>query len=760
MNNALTKKVVIIFSVLIVIVLSAIVLAFATGNTHYPQVSDPNGVFYQRLDADDNVIYSITNQELFGEIKNNDGVDQLLYLIDGYLLQDYLAALTDEEIAAKLKLLTYGTTDDAVIAEFDADTLASYEDSFAQSMILAGYSGNEEAYASIVLAREAYVRYRLDKNDEVTDDEVAAEFVGSYYEDIKALKIRFTSAADATFVMRKFHLVAYASTSLREYLGYIFTKESITYDHDNDPETAAIVADAYILADAYYYDETTQNILNLEEEIVYTYGTNGIYTDSSANEYTIDDSGNLIDDELLEVIAAEHLFDTLEDAQAYFDANSQYFTMTKTDAFDQDEEAQVFDGEGLLIYTVAFNGTVYNALHEVVAAADLDITLNKVYKTIETMGTVTVNNSRELTDAEVLGYYIDMYNYVYGEYRDAINPDATAEDLIAADNEFLSFQFTDVKAIQSSLATYMFKTLDINKEDAIPYTVTAKSYAGANDTSYYMIYKLTQPAKVDAYDIMLDYIEANIHLPAETVDNLTLPTTGWYDAKITWTTENKDYITAAGVVTLPTDADKEIDLTYKITANGVSRTGTITVKVLVSGTTSAVDTTDPGTEPTFKEILNDDVLYEQLYEKLLDAMMTATSAETTISTNMAALRTECGFALYDAWMIIDYQQIDKAFVGVEKGSKTLIATLTSRPGYLDTPAIETDFEVTADDLFAYAVGKNPALYLLYASQYDELLYSPFFTEAFGTQTDVQKNKSDRMAEMYVSLQDSKDYYSY
>jgi len=56
MKSIITKKVVIIFTVVIVIVLSAILVAFATGNTKYPSLSDPNGVFYERLDADGNVI--------------------------------------------------------------------------------------------------------------------------------------------------------------------------------------------------------------------------------------------------------------------------------------------------------------------------------------------------------------------------------------------------------------------------------------------------------------------------------------------------------------------------------------------------------------------------------------------------------------------------------------------------------------------------------------------------------------------------------
>jgi hypothetical protein len=763
MNSGLTKKVVIIFSVLLVIVISAIIVAYTTGNHPVPQLSNPDEVFYQRTDEEGNVIYSITNEELYEEIKGNDGLDQLLYMIDEHLLQDYVSQLTDAEIAERIKYLTYGTADDDEINALDEDTKAEYEATFAQSMVLAGYSGHEEDYARIVLAREAYVRYALDADGDVTDMDVADEYVSNYYKDIMAIKIRFTSSADALDVLRKYNLVTYSSTTLRQYLGYVYTDETIVWDNDGNSETDDVIADAYITVTPYYFDSDSGDILDLDEEVVYEKGDGNVYTDDSDNEYTLED-GALLDEDDEVVIEAALLFESLEDAETYKEENTSYFTITKLDAFDEEEEAEVRDENGDLAYTVAFDGTIYDLSHEDVTDTT-DLILNKKYKAIASMGTVTVNNSLELTDEEVLAYYIKMYNYVYAEQRASeylLDESADAQDLIDSGNPYLTHNFTEVQNIQTNLATYMFDTLDISDEDAVPYSAAAKVFAGTNDTSYYLVYKLKQPAKVDAYQIMLDYIEANIHLPEQTVDDLVLPTTGWYSAKITWTSEDEDYITDEGVVTLPTDVESiDIEMTYKITANSVSRTGTITVTVLAGGETSAYNTSDPGDEPTFREILDDPTVYLSLYHGLIEDMITDTdNSETTINGKLAAMRADCGFKIYDSWLTIDYQDIDDTFVGEKSGSKTVVASLDSTIGYQSADLISCGYDVTADELFDYTLTKNPALYVLYASQYKELLYSPFFVEAFGTQREIQKNNSDRMDEMYQSVSDAKDYYVY
>jgi len=745
MKSSGTKKAIIIFSILIVIVLSAILVAFATGNTRYPSLSDPNGVFYQRLDADGNVVYTITNQEVFEEIKGNDGVTQALLLVDSYLLKSYLDNLTDEQIQTKITELTYGTADPADLATLDDETRTSLETSYAQSMILAGYENNDEAYASIVLARELFARDNIDSNGDVTGMDVASEYVTSHFEDIKALKIRFTSLADAKDVMKQFNLLTYNTVTLREYLGYIFTSETLTDDNSN-------VVEAYTTVFPYYFD-ASENILDLSETIIYTLGTNGIYSKASdTKEYTIDGSGNLVDVSLTVIIPNTEIFSSLEDATSYKTANTEYYTVSKVDAFDDTEDAVVKDASDTTVYTIDSDGKIYDvALNDVTDSTDLIV--NKVFTSINSVTVTTLNNSQELTNEEVLAKYIQMYNYVYGQYRDSISETATAEDLIASDNTYLTFSYDDVYAIQTSLAAYMFRTLDLSKTANLPFSVAPKAYAGASDDSYYLIYKLEQVDKVDLYGALTDLVEAEINLPAQTVDNLTLPLTGWYDSKIAWSSDHIDVIANDGTVTLP-DAATIVKLTYTITVGGVARTGYINVTVLPSGTTSTV-VESTNTEPTVASVLNDPTVYDMLYNQLVDDMVYGTDGETNITTQLILLRTEYNLQINDYYLALEYAQTDGDFVMNDKGDKVILVSVSGRIG-----DEETAYEVSADDFQSYVMTKNPGLYILYASQTKELIYSTYFTEVFGDQTNISKNRSAKMDAMYTQVQNAKDYYVY
>ncbi len=744
MKSLLTKKVIIIFSVLIVIVLSAILLAYATGNTRIPSLTDPDGVFYERLDDNGDVIYTITNQELFEEIKGNDGLDQALLLVDSYLLTSYLDQLTDEEIQDKISELKYGTSDPDELALLDDETKASYEEAYNQSMILAGYVGKEEEFASIVLAREVYTRYIIDFNGDVTDMDVAAEYVSNYFEDIQAIKIRFTSSVDAADVMQKYNLLTYNLLTLRQYLGYIFTNEALLDNEDN-------VVEAYTTVNPYYFDESN-NILTMTGTIVYTLGEGNIYTDASSNEYSLDQDGNLLNIDLDVVIANNLLFSSVEDATTYKEANTEYFTVSKVDAFDMEEDAVVINSLDEIVYTIDADGVIYNTIGEDVTDTT-NLIVNKVFTEIANVNVTSLNNSSELTAQEVLDIYIEIYNYVYSGYRDALPENATVEDLLALDNEYLTFTYEDVYATQTSLATYMFNTLDLSEEDALPYSVSAKAYAGANDNSYYLVYKLAQQDKVDAYDIMLDYIESHIAVPTTVASDITLPTTDWYDAKIVWYSSNSSILASDGTYTAPSE-DTEITLTYSITANSTLRTGTILVNVLASGTTSSV-TENTDEQVSFETILNDETLYQELYNQLIDDMVYGTNAETNITDYLNALRVEYNFTLYDPYVQVDYQQTFTDYVINENGDKVTFLSVTGRPG--DEEAL---YEVSADDFFTYVMTKNPSLYIIYAAQVKELIYSTYFIEVFGEETDLSKNDSSRMEEMYQSVQDSKDYYAY
>lgn len=743
MNNTLTKKVVIIFSVLLFVVLSAILLAFLTGNTRYPQLSDPDGVFFQRLDDDGNVLYTITNKELFEQIKGSDGIEQLLLMVDTYLLQDYLDEVTSDEIQAKIKELKYGTSDQDEIDQIDLDRLSEYEKAFTQSVTLAGYLGNEEAYARIIVAREKAVRVLIDENEEITDLLVANEYANKYFEDIQAIRIRFMSSSDATAAMKKFGLLVYNLTDLREYNGYTFKDETL--------KNGDVVVEAYQTVFPYYFDEDN-NIVDLEDEVIYSLGTNDIYTNEDDVEFSIDESGNLVNVALEVIIPHEELFNAKADAVTYKENNTTYYTVTKTDAFDLDENAQVLDSEDVVQFYVDKTGKVYDSLMNDITTTT-DLIVNKVYKSITSVSTATVNNSSELTESEILQKYIQMYNYVYEDQRDLLPEDATVEELIALESEYLSFNFEDVRSVQSSLATYMFKTLDLSKETVKPYSVSPKKYNGSQDNNHYLVFKLSQVDKVDVLEMMLDKIEENIKLPAQTAKDIALPTTGWYGATIAWTSGNTDVVSNAGIVTKPAE-DTDVVLTYKITANTITRTGTITVKVLRTGETSEVTPTE-GEEVTFKSMLNDDVLYDTLYNKLVDETLNSVSSEIGKNQRLANLRMDYGIEINDYYLALDYSKIDSDFEINKKGDKVVLASVTGRPG-----AEEAAYEITADDFYEYTLSKNAALYTLYASQYKELVASEYFLEIFGEETQFEKNKTLAMQEMFDSVQNAKDYYAY
>ncbi|MCK7488221.1 MAG: hypothetical protein MZU97_24105 [Bacillus subtilis] len=250
--------------------------------------SDPDGVFYQQLDDQGKVVYTITNEQLYDQVKSNDGIDQLLFLIDNYLLQDYIAQITQEQIDNKILELQYGTSDADEIAEIDADKKLELETNYQQSMKLAGFEGNEDAFARISLAREAFARYMMIADEDVKDQQVAIDFANNYFEDIRAIRIRFTSSADAIAVMKKFNVLIMGTTNqkLMEYNGYKYTSESLKDVSDE-------IVEAYKTVTVYYFD-ANQNIKNLSGGIVYTKGATS-YSNSSGATFTIDVNGDLVD---------------------------------------------------------------------------------------------------------------------------------------------------------------------------------------------------------------------------------------------------------------------------------------------------------------------------------------------------------------------------------------------------------------------------------------------------------------------------------
>ncbi|MFH0993051.1 MAG: hypothetical protein V1761_01735 [bacterium] len=227
----------------------------ATNGATVPGLGDPDAIFFQNSTG----TVAVTYGAIYEEFKINDGINQLLYMVDSVLLQSYVQAVTAEEIAEKIKYLKYGTSDDAEIAALDPETLQDNEDAYIQNMFLLGYAGSEEDYVRMVCAKENYTEEQLvlaanvDESWYVGDEAIADYYETTYFDDIAAIKIKFLSKTDAAGAMEHFNLVSYNGT-LRHYTqSAVKPIEDVAFFNDTNTEA---LSDAEILAafiDMYNY---------------------------------------------------------------------------------------------------------------------------------------------------------------------------------------------------------------------------------------------------------------------------------------------------------------------------------------------------------------------------------------------------------------------------------------------------------------------------------------------------------------------------
>jgi hypothetical protein len=211
-----------------------------------PQLSHPDAVFFE---GDG---FSITYGEIYEQFKANDGINQMLFMIDTYLLSAELAAVTNAQIEDKIKYLTYGTLDDAIIAKYSDDEKGRMETNYSQNILLLGYQDDPTAYARMLIAKEKVVEIMMTNSANstktwyVNDVAIKNDYVVNYFEDVTAIKIRFFSETDAKTAMRQLNLVSYQG-DLRLYTG---TRpiEEVASNGFNDTNTRTMTAGEILLA--------------------------------------------------------------------------------------------------------------------------------------------------------------------------------------------------------------------------------------------------------------------------------------------------------------------------------------------------------------------------------------------------------------------------------------------------------------------------------------------------------------------------------
>jgi len=173
-----------------------------------PNITGLDAVFF----STDN--FDVTYRDLYNSVKINDGIHQLIAMVDLDLLSGYYDQVTETEIDEKIKKLTYNTTDQEEIAALTEEEKLKAEATFVDNMYLRGYTdGNYEVYFKIVIAREKYAT-ELMLSDESIDQvwhvgpkEIANYYTNKYNKEIKSIKIKFESETDAQTIMRSYNLI-------------------------------------------------------------------------------------------------------------------------------------------------------------------------------------------------------------------------------------------------------------------------------------------------------------------------------------------------------------------------------------------------------------------------------------------------------------------------------------------------------------------------------------------------------------------------
>ena len=201
-----------------------------------PKLSEPDGIFY---DTDD---YQVTYGEIYDEFKTQNGLSELLAMVDGNLLADYFDDITEDMIDDKRNKLTFNTTDPDELAEFTDDERAEAFEAYENNLYLKGYSGDlEDEYLKMVIARELYAKDTLDDSEfasedfYITVDDIIDFYENEYFEDATVFMLRFLSKADASEMFDEFDLISSRDGTIKKYIGERPIEEvpSSGFDEDN-----------------------------------------------------------------------------------------------------------------------------------------------------------------------------------------------------------------------------------------------------------------------------------------------------------------------------------------------------------------------------------------------------------------------------------------------------------------------------------------------------------------------------------------------
>jgi hypothetical protein len=260
MNKGTIIRASILFGVFLAIILVAVSCDTFDGEPVEAQISNPDET-YLTIDG-----IEVTRQQLWDAMKPVDGLDYLFDLVEEQLLADYIAAVTQEEVDAEIRLLTYLTEDEELIADImeDEDIHQDYLDAFRQNIIVLGFDPEDPAslrqFVELSIAKRNFTKEKvlnaIEEDDNLSVYYIADSEFENYYEDTRfgdvcSLDIRFQNTTEMDNVFNEFDLVPNFTNGdgdygIGEYIDETTPIEDLTSKADFDDSNTILMSDSAV----------------------------------------------------------------------------------------------------------------------------------------------------------------------------------------------------------------------------------------------------------------------------------------------------------------------------------------------------------------------------------------------------------------------------------------------------------------------------------------------------------------------------------
>jgi len=751
------------------------------------KVSKSNSVVYQG--SYDGKSYELTKEEIWKAMVNSDAMDNVVEILNMYLLESVINSVSTEEIAAKKEYLIYGTNDADTIAEYSkAENSESNEKlmkAFTDKMAVLGYSENGgeghdiEDYCKYLVACDKYARYRLENEKSISGttydlkDETLKEDLEDGYKDTYAIAIKFYSEADAkSFVITDDSNLCVVSSEIRYYTG-----------------------------DSKYKVKSVKNVLatTQEDAVNYVEQSGAKVPNTSYVSTTTDEDGNTVYETLDKTI-----YDNITEFDQEVIWKSSETTASAVYALFWDESNQKWISKKVAMYveqtdpdtgetlTDETTGETLKELEKLTSFTTRSFTYIKPYNE---QTSFTSSNSISLSDAEFLRLYIYLYNNYYTQHLGKSVPELVDNTAFDLTNEELIAELKELgyAVVNDTIRKYVGNEEYVveGSEDGYP---TYKQYA-ISDSSKVNIPNYKIKYKEDQVTPDLDS-DNNFQYELDSDGNKIPNDDKKAIADVTeFTLENTIEINAAQLYALYIQlVAKSENLLYNYEDVNASRStfATKLFETLSANTKggaylksySSVESSSSSSDPYYLIFKLSDSTKEEkeptaeelakLKEDKIQEYLTATGF---VDACMAELRAEAGMVTYDKFFAFDYESsivynsssntygakeddIEDYFK--TKGYKAKkVAALTKKVKVESLGINKGKYTVTSDELYNYSMEYSAASYITSAASTKILTeVMPEFTQIHGNSKDYLTSKNWLMELYAQTIQNYNYQYEY